>query len=113
MRVAHLNASRVFTATLSYALAASALEIAGVGEVDGVGNLPGDGIEGLVYVGVDHRLALLQAYRVGVKGIMEDVVRRSLLYNASCVHNDDLVCHFGDNAEIVSDEHYRAALLPL
>ena len=48
-----------------------------------------------------------------VKGIMEDVVRRSLLYNASCVHNDDLVCHFGDNAEIVSDEHYRAALLPL
>mgnify|MGYP000178790586 CR=1 FL=1 len=37
----------------------------------------------------------------------EDLLRRALLDDAASVHDDHIVCHFGDDAEVVRDEHDR------
>ena len=106
MSVTDLNATRIFTLARLNTSVTTPLEIAGVGEIDGVGNLSGNRIEWLVYVRVDHRLALLQAYSIRMERIVEYIVCRSLLYHASCIHNYDLVCHLGYYSEIVGDQHY-------
>ena len=37
----------------------------------------------------------------------EDLLRRALLNDAASVHDDHIVRHFGDDAEVVRDEHDR------
>ena len=37
----------------------------------------------------------------------EDLLRRALLDDAAGVHDDHIVRHFGDDAEVVRDEHDR------
>ena len=111
MGIAYLNASGIFSLAFLHAFAAAALEIAGVGKIDGVGNLSRNRIEGLVYVGVYHRLALLKSYGIGVQGVVEDIVGSSLFDNTSRIHYYNLVSHLCNYAEIVGYQHNRAALL--
>ena len=74
MGIADLNACGIFTIALCHALITTSLEIAGVGKVDGIRNLSRNRIERLVYVRVDHRLALLQTYCIRVERVMENVM---------------------------------------
>ena len=58
-------------------------------------------------------LALLQAYGVGVEGMVENILGCPLFNHTPCVHNYNLVCHFRNHAKIVGDEHNGASLLLL
>ena len=64
--------------------------------------LTGD-IEESLAVGGHRRLRLLQTYRVGMHRIMEYLRNRTLFYNASGVHNNNVICHFGNYTEVVGD----------
>ena len=50
-----------------------------------------------------------QRARVGVLRRVEDRVDRALLHHAPEVHDDHLVAHLGDHAEVVGDEDDRHA----
>ena len=58
---------------------------------------------------VDARDRAQQRPRVGVLRRVEDVVDRPLLDHAPQVHDDHVVGHLGDDAQVVGDEHDRHA----
>ncbi|MCY1238607.1 hypothetical protein D9M72_513520 [compost metagenome] len=50
-----------------------------------------------------------EAARIGMRHAGEDIVRAPGLDDAACIHDGDAVGHFGDDAEIVGDQHQRRA----
>ena len=110
MRIAYFNKLGVFTLALIYTSFAAIAEIAMVGQIDGVGHLSGNGIQRLVAIGSDKRLALLQSDCVRMHRVVEYFLNGTFFDNSAGIHNDNLVCHFGNNAEVVRNKHNRAAL---
>ena len=58
---------------------------------------------------LDGRDRLDQAHRVRHPGIDEDLVDGPLLHDLAGVHDDHVVDHLGDHAEVVGDQHQRGA----
>lgn len=54
-----------------------------------------------------------QALGVGVQGVVEQVVRHTLLHHAAHVHDQDFVGDVLDHRHIVGDEHIGQVLLLL
>ena len=112
MRVADADLGRVDAVAFLHALLAAVAEIAVVGHVYGVRHAAGDVVE-RVHLLAHDGLGLHQSDGVGVAGVVEDVLRRALLDNAAGVHDDDVVRHARNDAEVVGDEHDGAVDLVL
>ena len=76
--------------------------------IDWVGHVAGNTVESVHFFS-HNGLALLKTYRVGVHRIFENLLHGALFHHSACVHNHDVVHHFGNDAQIVSDEHDRSA----
>ena len=95
---------RILALAAVHAHFAAILKVTVIRHIDGVGNLAGDGVE-LIDLLADDRLGGHQTDGVGVGGMRKNLFRSSLLNNAAGVHDDHIIRHFGDNAEVVRDEH--------
>mgnify|MGYP006864373390 CR=1 FL=1 len=104
---AHLHHAGVLTGALIHTLRASFFKVAMVGHIDGVRHVAGNVEQGIASR-IQGRLGLLQADGVRMHGVVEDLGNGTLLNNSTCIHNDDVVRHLCDNAEVVSDKHDRA-----
>src|SRR5512139_468797 len=92
---------------------AARMERAAGRAVERVRDRPGDRRQLHSGGGVDARDRLQQRLRVRVLGIVEDRVDRALLDDAAEVHDDDVVRHLGNHAEVVGDQHDRHLALLL
>ena len=63
--------------------------------------------------GIDARNALQQRRRVGMAGILKDLLDRSGLDDAAAIHDGYAVRDFCDDAEVVRDEDHRRARFSL
>ena len=55
--------------------------------------------------------AAQKPHGVGMPGLLEDLLRRSLLHDLAGVHDPDAVTHLGDHGEVVTDEQHRGVEL--
>ena len=72
-----------------------------------------DGDEPLMALGVHPGHGAQQPHGVGVRGVIEDIVHRSLFHHLTGVHDADLVADLGHHAQIVGnkdDAHMRLFL---
>ena len=75
--------------------------------INGVRYVTGD-IKECIGVRVHRGLGLLKSYRIRMQGIVEYLGYRALLNDTSRIHNHNVVCHLGNNTEIVRYKHDRA-----
>ena len=94
------------------ALLAAVLKVAVVGHIDGVGDFAGDGVQ-LIDLLADAGLRRHKTYRVGVRRVCEYLLGGTLFDNSAGIHDDDVIRHLCDNAEVVRDYHYRGVNLIL
>ena len=59
------------------------------------------------------RIALEQRLRVGMSRLEKDAFDIAVLDDLAGVHDDHLVAEFGDQPEIVRDDHHRTAMFGL
>ncbi|MPM71733.1 hypothetical protein SDC9_118703 [bioreactor metagenome] len=91
---------------------AAVLEIAVVGHVDGVRNLPGDAVK-TIDLFAHAGFAAHEPHGVRMLGVIENFEHRTLFNDPAGIHNDHVIRHFGDNAKVVRNEHDAAVDLAL
>src|ERR1019366_1062393 len=92
-------------AAAGYKGSASGMEGATRRSVERVGNRPADGRKFHLRHRVDAWNGLKQSLRIRVFRIVKNVIDLSLLDHSTQVHDDDVVGHLCDHAEVVRDEH--------
>ena len=112
MRRRYLNHRRIAAEARLTPLVTTVSEIAMVTHIHRVRNVSGYAVKP-VDVLPDGRLALLKPYRIWVEGIFENLLNSSPLYHSSGIHDDNVVNHLGNNAEVVSYKQYASAYLVL
>ena len=104
MRRADVDLMRVLAIALIDAPFAAIAEVAVVGHVDRVGNRTGDAVK-TIHVTVDNGLRRHKADGVGMAGVVEYFGSGTALNDTAGVHDDNVIRHLGDNAEVVGDQH--------
>ena len=112
MRRTYLYHAGIFAGTLTDTLCASFFKIAMVGHIDGIGYVAGN-VKQFLFFGFHRRFGFLQALRVRVARVVENLRNRTLLDDSASIHNDDVIRHFCDNTQIVRNEQDRAVDLTL
>ena len=49
-----------------------------------------------------------QSARVGVRGIVEHILRIAIFHYPTCIHHQHRITHTGDHAEVVGDQNNRS-----
>ena len=104
---------RIFAVARANATRTSVFEITVIREVYRIRHLTGDRIKRLVGVRRNERFTLLKSHSIRVQRIFEYFFRASSFDYLARVHNDYFVRHFGYNAEVVGNKHYRTPLRAL
>ena len=110
VRGRNLYHGRIISGALHAAAVASVRKITGGRHIYGVGNVARNAVK-TVDFSADDGLAFLQPYRIGVHGIFENLLHRAFFHDSAGVHDDDVIHHFRDDAEVVRDKHDTAAYL--
>ena len=106
VRGRYLNKRRILAFTALFTLLATVFKIAVFGHIDRVRHLTFYAVQPIRIL-VDNGLAFLKSYRIRVQRHIENVLDSAFFYYASRIHNDNVIRHASNNAQIVRNKHDR------